>query len=293
MSVRIMVTIYVLYVFLSLFQAKAFCAIPDPSEVDGQEFKQDLARIKNMQALLASGKKIDINECEKLGEDIQRKWNKRNKIYYAQLVLDLCGLFTYFGDKRRDVLSGKYALSALENADAIPVLLELDLTHRLHAQVAEDNFAKMRKKVIELKLHAWKRLVESIDPDWEKKKPRHPREMANELGLPGFVTPEYVKDPVLRAQYAAAIEEYNQYQIKGLQQRDLRSRLERLPEIVELQIISLYSQAPPNPAELKQLLENSPADEKFKVEVLNAVSDKKAKEKIETDILKKWGVLEK
>jgi len=102
----------------------------EPSEADKQEYKQDMARIRALKKSFKPGRVNDLEEYEKFADEIQIKWSRRNKGYYARLMLEICGPLSSgtFEDDRRYDLARKYALSVLADANDIPLTTELELT---------------------------------------------------------------------------------------------------------------------------------------------------------------------
>lgn len=183
------------------------------------------------------------------------------------------------GDERGYELGRKYALLALENRDAIPLDLELKLTvyappapNRRLAPKGE-NFAQLRRKDAEAVLHAWKRLLDAVDPTWNPDDlPGTSKDVAFDLGSPNEMGPEYVQEP-LRSKYVAALAVQKQKADKYWQQHIAHGWLKsRFPEIAEERIVDLYSQQPFDTGELKQYLKRCLADEATRTRIVNAVT---------------------
>ncbi|MHC4707514.1 MAG: hypothetical protein ACYS8I_10570, partial [Planctomycetota bacterium] len=156
-----------------------------------------------------------------------------------------------------------------------------------------EKWAQIRKRDVQVRLHAWKRLVNAIDPNWD----------ANDLpfvnimpplatNLPSGVAPEAIKDPKLRAQYEAAIEKNRLKAERYNEQSGLRKWLRRFPPRAERYIVRAYSKPPYNPEELKQYLETYIETQPTKTRILNAVIenmreevyDVPEKSAVETDV---------
>jgi len=296
-------TSFLVFVSILLAQGIAFGAISEASEMEKQKYKQEMARIKAMRKslspeldkesfqkdpdgymkqLMASRDKNDLDAYERFADEIQNKWNKKNKEHYARLMLEVCGPITsgdFKGNQRyRYQLARKYALSALEKPDEIPLTLELELTGRVITLMIGPyvskgaDFAQRRKKDIEIRLHAWKRLVEAIDSTWDPNKELlSPNAVAANMGFPGTIEPESIKDPKIRAEYEAAIEENIQEIKRYTEQNRLQKWLKRFPRHAEPYIIQAYSKPPFNLEELKQYLDNYIADKKTNARIVNAV----------------------
>ena len=286
MAAKKLVVIVLVLVCLSAVQARAIGASPEASEMQKQEFQQELARIKALQESLTSGRTNDLTKYEKFADGIQQKWSQRNKEYYARLMEAVCWTLSRgsFKDRRGEYeVARKYALSALEDPDAIPVTLEFELIRHLTLATSGlrkpnppkgEDFARRRRKDVEIQLHAWKRLVDAIDPNWDPDErlsltaPIPPGVVSLDSGM----SPDRIKDPRLRAEYEAAIEQHRQKQERRTEQHRLRLCMKRLLKPAETYIIRAYSKPPFKFAELEQLLKDYMADEKTKARILDTVT---------------------
>jgi hypothetical protein len=261
------------------------------SETEEQEYKQDMARINAVERTFKPGLVNNLEEYEKFADEIQKKWSQRNKELNARLILEICGPLssgTFPGDRRYDVAK-KYALSVLKKPEEISVEMELELIGHVvtimytpNSPKGED-FAQRRRKDIEVRLHAWRRLVDSIDPNWD------PNDLPYlNVPLPDGVSgvsgmnPKNIKDQTQRAEYEAAIEKNRQKAERYNEQYMLRGWLKRYPKRAEEYIILAYSEPPFNMEELKQYLEKYKIDEKTKARITDSVQkniEERTKEK--------------
>ncbi len=274
-------TIVLMLVCLPLVQAMALGASPEPSEKERQEYKQERARTEALRNSLLPGLVNDLKEYEKFADEIQHKWSQRNREYYARLMLQVCGPLSSgnFKDDRRHELARKYALAVLEAPDAIPLRVELEFTGHVitdmysrNAPKGED-FAQRRKRDVQIRLHAWKRLRDAIDPNWDPKEVLlSPNAVGARMGLPSGMAAESVKDPLLRAKYEAALQTNRQKIERQTEQSRLHGWLKKFPNRAERYIIRAYSIAPFNLKELEQYLDKYMADSKTtKTRILIAV----------------------
>jgi hypothetical protein len=135
-----------------------------------------------------------------------------------------------------------------------------------------EEFAQRRKKDVEIRLHAWKRLMDAIDPNWDPNDlPLSNVVPPAMLGLPSGATPEAIKDSKLRAEYEAAIEKNRQKAEKYNEQYKLRGWLKRFPPRAERYIVQAYSKPPYNIEELTGLLNQYIRDEQTRTRILDAV----------------------
>jgi len=134
-------------------------------------------------------------------------------------------------------------------------------------------WVQQRRKDVEIRLHAWKRLTDAIDWSWDP----------NDVPLINVPLPvgvggeaggeaKHIKDPKLRAEYEAAIEKNRQKAERYNKQYRLRKWLKRFPKRAERYIIQAYSRPPYNLEELKQFLDTYIADAKTRSRIINAVT---------------------
>jgi len=296
----------VVILFLLLGQSMSLGANPEDIEIEKQEFKQELARIKTYSDTLKPKRKLesfenpkdfmkyalsarennDIGKYEEFADEIQNKWKLKNKEYYARITLELCKLSTKnFKGPQRYELARKYALTALEERNEIPLVTELELTGRVMTTMIGpdalkgEKFAQRRKKDTEIRLLAWKRLIDAVDPNWNPDEQLvSPKVVAISFGLPGTIEPEAIQDPALRAEYEAALEKNQQKIERYSEQNELRKWLKRYKKTAGEYIILAYSTEPYNNEELIQYFNDYKLDEKIKNWII---------QKVQTNIQKK------
>lgn len=270
-----------------LTQNITFGVSPEGSELEKQEFKQERARIKALRKSFKPGRVNDLKEYEKFAGGIQSKWSPRNKEHYARLMLEVCGPLSSgrFNEKRQFVIARKYALLGLKDANEIPLTLELELIRHVRSDMVTPRAPKgqkweqLRKKDVQKRLHAWKRVIDAIDPNWDP----NDTPFINVPPPPGAGgeaggDPRYIRDPKLRAEYEAAIEKNRQKAQKNSEQRRLRDWLKWFRPKVEKYIVRAYSKPPFNSEELKQYLKDYIADEKTKARIVNTVTKNMGKQ---------------
>lgn len=255
-------------------------AAQESSEMEKQAYKQELNRIKSLRKSLKPGPVNDLKEYEKLADEIQGKWVGKNKEYYVSLMLEICKPLSSgrFDEDRQFILARKYALLALSEPNQITIDMELELIEHVMTDMAtprapkDQEWAQQRRKDVEIRLHAWKRLIDAIDTIWDP----NDLPVSNVVpplstGLPSGVAPEAIKDPKLRAKYEAAIEENRQKAERYGEQYKLRKWLKRFPQGAERYIIQAYSKPQFNLEELKQYLKMYAIDEKTQARILDDI----------------------
>lgn len=290
-------TVYILGIFALTGYVMAF------SEMEKQAYRQDLSKIQAKRELLnprldkeafqkdpdSYMKKIrafrdnnDLNVYEEFAAGILNKWVSKNAEHYGRLALELCEPLSSgnFKDMRQVELARKYALSALEKSNEIPLELELELTgHVTTLTIIPEapkgqNFALSRKKDMEVRLHAWQRLLNAIDPSWNAQDMPQ-LNVAPPNGVNGIsgMDPDAIEDPILRAEYEAAIEANSRKAKKYNEQYGLRDWLKRYPKYTETYMTCLYSAPPYNNEELVRFLNDFKFDDAVKTRIINTVTE--------------------
>lgn len=255
-----------------------------------QEYERELKRIVSLRKSLSQDRAQNLRTYETFGDDISNRWRKRSRAHHARLMLAVCKPLSSgtFEDSRRYELARKYALSALEEANGIPLTLELELighvtTVRIGPGASRgEDFARHRKKDIAVRLHAWKRLIDAIDPNWDPDEVLWSGNVAPPAatGLPAGVEPDAIKDAHLRAEYEAAIQRNRQKAEEYREQYELHKWLKRFPKRAESDIVQAYSHPPFDIEELKEMLDDRCPDQESKARIVEAV-DKNIREKKE------------
>jgi len=259
-----------------------------------EEYRADVRQIKSLRQSLQPGPTNDLDTYERFAQGMIKKWSQRRKDYFARMINELCGPLSSgrFDENRQQAVAREYAMLALADANEIPLETELELTGHVVTSMYTPNapkgqdFAQRRKKDAEVRLHAWKRLVDAIDPNWDPNEALlSPNAVAIELGLPGAgMAPESVRDAKLRAEYEAALEKNRQQIQRHTEQYKLQDWLKRYPKRAERYIILAYSEPPFHLEELKRYLDRYIPDEKTKARIVHAV---------ETNIEKETAKMEK
>jgi hypothetical protein len=266
-------------------------ALKSIREMEKQEYKHALNQIKSLRKSLKPGPINDLKSFEKFADEIQTMWSRKSKEYYALLMLELCEPLSSgrFNEERQFALARKYALLGLAKPNQISLETELELTGHVITDMVTprapkgQEWAQQRRKDVQIRLHAWKRLIDSIDPNWDlNERLRSPNAVGVDMGLPGAVAPEAIKDPKLRAEYEAALQTNRDKIERYTKQSSLRKWLKKFKPRAERYIVRAYSKPPFNLQELRQYLDKYIADKKTKDKILDAV--KKNMEKQTKDI---------
>jgi hypothetical protein len=304
---------YMVGAFVLLGFAVGYAEKPPDSDVEREKYQQEVTKIKAMRKsltpdlnkesyqkdpkgymkqIMAMRDKNDLSAYEKFADEILNKWASKNPEYYGRLALELCSPLTSgnFKDVQRTIaIARRYALSALEKSDEIPIDLELELTGRVVTMTIGRDAPKgqeleqIRRKNVEVRVNAWNRLLNSIDPAWDPNDvPQLNIAPPAGSGLPGGVEPQAIQDPALRAEYEAAIEANRQKGEKFGTQYVLRKWLKRYPRTMADHFISIYSVAPYNNDELVRYLDESKLDEKTKNRIIVSVTENIKKSTKET-----------
>jgi len=259
----------------------AFGATPEASDIENQQYKQERTRIKALSESFKPGPVNDLKEYEKFADEILKKWKSKDPEHYAKLMLEICRPITSgrFNTDSRFNIARKYALLALSDPNKITLETELELIGHVKTPMfgppapKNHEWMERRQKDVEIRLHAWKRLIDVIDPNWDPNQVLlSPNAVGADMGIPGGgMAPESVKDPKLRAEYEAALQKNRDQIERYTKQYRLRDWLNRFPKRAEEYIIRAYSKPPFDVEQLKQYLDKYIADTKTKVRILDAV----------------------
>jgi len=244
-------------------------------QMEKREYEQDMKR------LLSLSEMKDIKGLDSFADEMQAKWSRINKESYVDSILPVCQDLSSgrFNDERQHSLSRKYATLALKDPNDIPLETELKLVGHVMTDMVMpqapkgQEWARKRREDVEVRFHAWKRLTEAIDPSWDPNdEPLGTVPLP--LGVSGVtgMASKHIKDPKLRAEYEAAIEENRQKSKRFSEQYGLRKWLKKFPLKAEEYIVRAYCKPPFDLAELKQFLGTYIADEKTRDRILDAVT---------------------
>ncbi len=247
-----------------------------------QNYERDRNRVVSLRTSLLQSSTNDLPAYEEFADEIDEAWRERNREFHARLMLEVCKPLSsgIFKDDRRYELARKYALSALEEADEIPLPLELELTgHVTTVRIGPDasrgeDFVEVRTQDVAVRLHAWKRLIEAIDPNWD---PDEVLWLGNveppaATGLPAGVAPEAIKDATLRAEYEAAIRNNRQKAEEYKEQYELHKWQKRFLKRAESEIIQAHSFPPFDIGNLRKMLDDHLNDQEAKLRIVEAVN---------------------
>lgn len=222
-------------------------------------------------------------EFERVAGNIRNNWSKKNKELNAELMLELCGKISSgrFGKTREHGLARKYALSVLEEPEVIPVETEMKLVGHVGSDTILPGgpegqaWADQRRADVKAHLHAWKRMADTLDPNWNPSDlPSTSAPLPPGVDLPPGVAPESIKDPKLRAEYEASIEKNNQKARKYSEQYSLRNLQKSFLKHSEKYVVNAYSKPPLNADELNGFLQTYVADQASRERILKAVAQR-------------------
>jgi len=267
---------------------------PQDSDIEREALLQDSARVE------ALGQALDLEGLEKVATELEKKWFPKNKEYYGHMVLQVCNTFTSrdFNNHRQYELARQYALLALDKSygleqnNRIPIEVEFRLlmyvrqsalasTKYLQSLGQKDDWPNQRREEAKLYFRTLDWLERAIDPNWDPNDPSlvFPRPPAGVDRFAIGMSPENIKDPNLRAEYEAALEEYRQRHKRHSEQRRLRRlKKEDLP-ILQKHLLRLYSgplfdSKKLETEELQQDLAKHIKDEKIRAIILDGVKNR-------------------
>ena len=232
-----------------------------------KEFSRDFTR-----AITLRNSK-DIKGLESLINEIQSKWFRKDKKMYGALMVNTLRSWASAcrrSDKKPPMnIIRQYANQVLSTYDPnkpdnISIETEFDLVSILYVHYeymkgerTDEELASYRQKGTERFFHAWQRMENAIDPNWDPNDIPvlnvSPPKGIGIIGIPGM-SPELIKDPVLRAEYEEAIERNRVKSKIRNEQIKLRNIKKRYYRIVEKYLTSTYSIPPYANKELDKYL---------------------------------------
>jgi hypothetical protein len=278
-------SIVLLLVLILIGYGSAYWGNTEVATQETQEFIQDLNRVEAIDTSLTQRDMSDLSVYEAFADSIDHKWRGRNREYHARLMLEVGGPLSSgtFKEDRQYELVRKYDLSALEEPDSIPLILELELAGDVVTDIAEPNspgavnFTEKRKIDTGVRLHAWKRLIEAIDPNWDSSGALSavvtPSDsLFHKIGfLRSGMDPKTIKDSSARAEYEELIRLNIENERKHYYQSHYRIWLKYFPKDAERYIIRAYSHPPFALEELRNMLDDQLPDKAAKDRIIQAV----------------------
>lgn len=231
----------------------------------------------------------DVNAVTSLAEATRLKWAEKDKERYAILMLTICSSLrsTRLAGPRAAGLARQYALSTLRDANEISLETELQLIGQVTSDLlpqrapAGNDWLLRRKEDVAVRLHGWNRLEQAIDRSWDPNefwslvRPRPPLDVPWVTGNP----PEVIRDPNVRAEYVAALEESRRQVEYHNTQRRLRRLKSYFTPLAARYIARVYSIPPFNTEELRRLLNEYGMAPAVRAEILDLVNENMASQK--------------
>lgn len=170
--------------------------------------------------------------------------------------------------------SEKCAFQALSHSGTFSLRLETQLLGfvRRNLSSAAPAWPNERSAKAQLWLHAWGQLERDINRSFNFND--HPFlniAPPSDTGLPAGVSPEAIKDPLLRARYEAAIAENTRKTIEFNRQFELKYLDGILPKNAEEYLVKVYSEPPHNDQQLNIYLISYGIGRPIRERILNEI----------------------
>ncbi len=241
-----------------------------------ETIKKELLEDVNNISVLA--KANDINELEKLADNLEKKWYQKDKHSYSVVI---CSIATALNEKNDTFnmnnirkqnnnyyeLADNYVKMALDKLNKLPenekisVMDEFNLTSQINKRILrtssgdfikEKDWPQERCEDAKYYFSVWERLEKNIIPNWDTVKyeikipidPRKPPVGYDGPFISGMSTEqikEGIKDPNLRAEYEAGLKKYEEIMLLSYEQYSLQSLKENDLRTLQRNIYHLYS----------------------------------------------------
>lgn len=239
-------------IFINIFILCIILITSNTQEAKQKDFLRDTNKITSV------AQKRDINELEELSTELERVWYKKNTEKYVSMMLEICRAFSLhdFHNAQQFVKAREFAILALEKSSElpekskIPIEIELQLftnyilnNYEYNKESQKKDWLSQRSLISKQYFYAWKRLENAIDNNFDPNEilPSWPQPSKYDgIWLAGM-SPESIKDPVVRAEYQKALDKFNETMRQYNNQIQLRKlKNEYLPKI-QKKILQLYS----------------------------------------------------
>lgn len=178
-------------------------------------------------------------------------------------------------------LAREYALMALRDVNDISLETELALVGQVTSDMIPGHTRKTgewmqhRATDVRARLHAWRRIENAIDKDWDPNEFGYLVPPTPPPSIPWVTSnpPEAIKDPTIRAEYETALKEYSQKVEYHNRQRQLRRTRKRFMAQASGYIVGAYSVLPFDLNQLKSLLDEYNMDPDIARGITDAVKE--------------------
>jgi hypothetical protein len=236
-----------------------------------EELRQDIGKLDSF----LSNRNLDAIEVTV--EKGFAKWRERDRPSFIIYMTEACSLLSSYDigeiSKRASLLS-RYAISVLTSGD-LPLHDHVQFVSFLMFDpivIDEATWKTLRKQKAELWLAARRRVESAVDPKFdfddraELNVPTPPGSRE-----PNGVSPEFIKDPKLRAEYERAIAENSAKIRRFNDQYWLKQNVPGFYKNVEQYLIISYTRPPADPSELEWLLAQYVDDNGVRARILEQV----------------------
>lgn len=260
--------------------AKGYETRDSDIEKQREEYVRVVTEIQSLESTFMPGPVNNLADYERFADDLQAGWVQKDRELYARVMLAICGPLSsgrFSGDREREV-ARRYALSALDEPNEISLQTELELVGHVVTRTSGLDtpkgavYEEARRKDMEVRLHAWRRLLDAIDMTWDPNdRPRWNVSPPAGAGIEAGMASGAIEDPALRTEYEQTLEANRQKNERHIEQRNLRQWLSRYLPTAEKYITSAYSIPPYNSEELTVYLNAYRLNDEAKSRILATV----------------------
>jgi hypothetical protein len=274
-----------------LFSTEMSGASDSGGDIAVTQVRRRVVQIENINGLTEEERTSRLEELRGLAGQARRDWSQRDFNAYSAMIKDITGAIVSrdFGARSRQArIAQELAMDPLKTPDGMGLELETQLVNRLICReddggkrLVGEAMTRLRVEQARAWLHGWRRVRNTIDQTWDPDDLPTvnvtPPMGVKGIGLPG-IAPAMIENPVLRAEYEAAIETNRRKAERYAEQSTARRLLRSWAPKAQRTIIWLYMDPPAPEGELEGLLREYGVDEATRTTMLEAVKNRKIPE---------------
>lgn len=225
----------------------------------------------------------DTSRIEEFGKKIDTEWRSTDIEMYGRLMLAFCRELAAAdtGTGPLAKLCQNFAMEALRSANRLPIKSECMLLEYVrldacatHPPVKGEAWEKLRNQQVRLWLHAYRRIEESLDKDWDPKNAPSAKLGPMVAAPQSGGGPSAGPGPEALEEYRVKSESLERAKEKYFQQYEAHELKDSFCPRAETLLVHVYSLPPPSIAELEELLNEYISEVDTRKKILTALQER-------------------